>query len=192
VEVSPAEPELKISAFFLKLRSKISILQLQRVINEYPDEPLTAIVPGRSMQELWRIVSVLEKAFLAISVVTFVLSLTGMFLVFMTTLNERKREMAILRSVGAGPWFIGSLLFAEVGFLAVTGFALSTVLLHGIFHLTGPWIETKIGLQLALTSFRAIDLRFFFAVIAGALLSGLIPALQVYRTSLNEALLVKL
>jgi putative ABC transport system permease protein len=182
----------KISAFFVKLRSKISILPLQREINDYAAEPLTAIVPGRSMQELWRIVSVLERSFLAISVVTVVLSITGMFLVFMTTLNERKREMAILRSVGAGPWFVASLLLLEAALLSVSGSILSLFLLQAILSIAEPIIESTLGLTLAFTGLSHFDWRFLFAVTAGAILAAVIPALQVYKTALNNALMVKL
>ncbi|MCI0605321.1 ABC transporter permease [bacterium] len=190
--ILPEESEQELSAFFLKLRSKISVLQMQREINEYGNEPLTAIIPGRSMQELWKIVSVLERAFLAVSFVTFILSLTGMFLVFITTLTERKREMAILRTVGARPWFLASLLLSEAGLLAVAGSGLSLILLQVIFGITGPWIESKLGLQLALTGFLPVQWKFLCAVTVAVVLSALTPALQIYRDSLNEALTVKL
>jgi putative ABC transport system permease protein len=181
-----------ISAVFLRLRSKTSVLQLQREINNYSPEALTAIVPGRTLQELWRFVSVLENAFFAISIVTFILSLSGIILVFVTTLNERKREMAILRSVGARPWFIATMLLCEAGVLAAVACILSLALVITSFVFIGPMIVTKLGMDLSLAEFQKSDIFFLILAFAGALMASLVPALSVYRSSISEGLTVRL
>jgi putative ABC transport system permease protein len=173
------------------LKSKTAILHMQREINEYAAEPLTAIIPGKSIQELWKLVSVLERAFLAVSVVAFILSLTGMFLVFVTTISERKREMAILRTVGARPWFVASLLIMEAAWIAVCGSLFSLVFLHAAFAFAGPWIESKIALRLALSGSLALSWKLVLAVVCAAAISAIIPSIQIYRDSLNEALMVE-
>jgi putative ABC transport system permease protein len=191
-ENSAQRERQEISAAYLRLRSKTSVLQLQREINNYSKEPLTVIVPGKTLQELWQVVSVLEQAFRATSFLTFVLSLSGIILVFLTTLNERKREMAIFRSVGARPWFIASLLFYESGLIAFAGCILSLVVVTGGFLLVGPLISSKLGLQLPLTEFQKSDVTFLLFVFIGALMAAIIPALSVYRSSISEGLTVRL
>ncbi|HTS53268.1 MAG TPA: hypothetical protein VMH26_08340 [Burkholderiales bacterium] len=68
-------------------------------MNEYPGEPLTAVLPGPTLQEVWEIVGVAEKTLLAVSGLVVVVRLVGMLVALLTSLSERRREMAILRSV---------------------------------------------------------------------------------------------
>jgi putative ABC transport system permease protein len=50
-----------ITAALIGVNSKLQIFQLQRWINEYPEESLSSILPGVALQELWRIVGVVEN-----------------------------------------------------------------------------------------------------------------------------------
>ena len=102
-----------ITAAFIGLKSKLAAFRLQRAINEYPEEPLSAILPGAALQELWGLVGTAETALSAVSGMVVVTALLGMVTMILTTLNERRREMAILRSVGARPLTILSLLVTE-------------------------------------------------------------------------------
>ena len=65
-------------------------------------------------------------------------ALLGMVTMILTTLNERRREMAILRSVGARPRTILGLLMAEAGVLIVAGIALGVVLLYAALLVLQP------------------------------------------------------
>ncbi len=115
-----------ITAALLGLKSKLQIFKLQRAINDYPREPLTAILPGATLQELWGLVGVAETALAAVSLMVVATALLGMMTMILSTLNERRREMAILRSVGARPSTIAGLLAAEAGVLTFLGVALGT------------------------------------------------------------------
>ena len=77
---------------------------MQRLVNEYPAEPLTAILPGATLLEVWQVVGVAERALFAVSVLVVVVGLAGMLVALLTSLSERRREMAVLRSVGARPF----------------------------------------------------------------------------------------
>ena len=92
-----------ITAFFVGLKSRIAAFAVQRYINEYREEPLLAILPGVALAELWDLIGVAEKALLVVSGFVVIVGLSGMLLALMTSLNERRREMAILRSVGGAP-----------------------------------------------------------------------------------------
>jgi putative ABC transport system permease protein len=110
-----------ITAFMLGLNSKISTFALQREINEFRGEPMLAILPGVALQELWSLMSTAEKALFVVSLFVVLTGLIGMLTAILTSLNERRREMAILRSVGARPWHIASLLVLEAFALALSG-----------------------------------------------------------------------
>lgn len=91
----------------------MQIFGLQRRINDYPEEPLLAILPGVALQELWQIVGVAEKALIGVSAMVVVTALMGMMVMIFASLNERRREIAIWRAMGARPATILGLLVLE-------------------------------------------------------------------------------
>ena len=97
MDLSPSN----ITAVLLGVNSKLKIFQLQRWINEYPEEALISILPGVALQELWRIVGVVENILLGISSIVILTTLIGMTAIVFSSLSERRREMAIWRAMGA-------------------------------------------------------------------------------------------
>jgi len=93
----------QITAFMLGLNSKIATFSLQREINEFRGEPLLAILPGVALQELWSLMGTAEQALFVVSLFVVLTGLIGMLTAILTSLNERRREMAILRSVARAP-----------------------------------------------------------------------------------------
>ncbi|MDZ4336029.1 MAG: FtsX-like permease family protein, partial [Pseudomonas sp.] len=140
----------QITAFMLGLNSKIATFSLQREINEFRGEPLLAILPGVALQELWSLMGTAEKALFVVSLFVVLTGLIGMLTAILTSLNERRREMAILRSVGARPWHIASLLIVEAFALALAGVLLGLLLLYlGIAGSQG-YVQANYGLYLPL------------------------------------------
>ena len=130
------------------LRSRLDSFKLQRFINEYPEEALAAILPGVALQQLWGLVGVAETALGAVAAMVVVTALLGMATMVLATLNERRREMAILRSVGATPAHIMGLLLAEAALLVTAGAALGVTVTYGALALLQPLIDKHYGLYL--------------------------------------------
>lgn len=181
----------QISAFFVKTRSRMGMLQLQREINDYKGEALTAIIPGRTLQDLWSIMSMAEKSLTAISLVAFAVSLIGLVLTFVSTLNERRREMAILRSLGASPRFIFGLLIFEAGILASLGCSLGFLCINGLLYVFQPLLEMRLGLDLVLLHPTYFDVVFMVSAVGAAMLVASFPAWHAYRNSLADGLTVR-
>jgi putative ABC transport system permease protein len=102
-----------ITAFLLGLHQRSAVFRLQRKIADYRAEPLLAVLPGVALDQLWQTVGVVEKVLLGISWLVFAVGLAGLAAVMLASLNERRRELAVLRSVGAGPRHILFLLMLE-------------------------------------------------------------------------------
>src|SRR6185312_5535210 len=128
----------------------LATFRLQREINEYRAEPLSAILPGAALQELWGLVGIAETALTVVSAMVVATALLGMVTMILTTLNERRREMAILRSVGATPGTVLGLLAAEGGLLTLAGVILGTLGLYAALYLARPFIDQTYGLSLAI------------------------------------------
>lgn len=177
-----------ITAVLVGLKSKIATFQVQRFVNEYPEEPLSAILPGVALSQLWNLIGIAENALLIVSVFVVVVGLFGMLTALLTSLNERRREMAILRSVGARPGHVFALIMGEAGFLTLLGVLLGLSLLYGLLFLGQPIIESRFGLFIAIGSLSAYEWKLLAAVVAAGFLVGSIPSYRAYRLSLADGL----
>jgi putative ABC transport system permease protein len=181
-----------ITAFLVGLKSKIKAFAVQRFVNEYGEEPLLAILPGVALQELWDLLGVAEQALLAVSSFVVLVGLLGMLTTMLTSLDERRREMAVLRSVGAGPRHIFGLLMLESGCLAVAGAALGVLLLYSLLAVAQPLIEARYGLFIAIGWPGAWDWTLLGIVVAAGIFAGVLPSLRAYRQSVADGMMVRI
>lgn len=185
------EPE-QITAFLMGLKSKIHTFHVQRQVNEYRLEPLSAIVPGIALHELWALMSVAEQALLIVSVFVVIAGFLGMLASLLTSLNERRREMAILRALGAKPQHIFSLLVLETGIICGLGILLGMGLLYLMLAIASPIIQQHYGLAINLTAPSQYELILVGCIQLSGLLIGIIPAISAYRQSLSDGMTIRI
>jgi putative ABC transport system permease protein len=181
-----------ITAFLVGLDSRTAVFSMQRAINDYAAEPLLAIIPGVALQELWDLMGVAENALRVIAAMVVVTGLLGMLTVILASLDARRREMAVLRSVGARPLHVFGLFVSEAGVLALLGCALGVVLLYAVVLAGGPILAREFGLYLAPPALDLRDLALLGAVVLAGLLAGTVPALRAYRLSLSDGLSMRI
>ena len=177
-----------ITAALLGLKSKVATFQVQRYVNDYPGEPLSAILPGVALSQLWDLMGIAENALLIVSIFVVVVGLFGMLTALLTGLNERRREMAILRSVGARPGHVFALIMGEAGFLTLLGVAIGLALLYVLLLLGQPVIESRFGIFIAIGGLSRYEGMLLGAVIFAGFLAGSIPSSRAYRLSLADGL----
>ena len=181
-----------ITAALIGVKSKLSIFYLQRWINDYPEEALTAILPGAALQELWRVVGVVENLLLGISVVVIFTTLIGMTAIIFSSLNERRREMAIWRAMGATPRMIIGLLMLEAFFISISSVIISTVLLFFSLAVLQPWIDNNYGILVSVEMLSIKDMYVFIMFIIAAMVVSLLPAARAYWFSINDGMTIKI
>ena len=182
----------RITAFLVGMKSPGAILQMQRALNEYRDEPLLAIMPGVTLQQLWELVGVADTALMIVAACVVLAGLLGMIAALLTSLNERRREMAILRSVGARPGHVFALLVLESGLLALVGVLAGFAITWSVLGLAAPVLERRFGLFMQLGLPGIYELAVAGAVVLAGLLAGLVPAWRGYRNSLADGLSIRL
>lgn len=173
------------------LKSKLAIFALQRVVNNYRSEPLSAVLPGLALQELWELIGTAEVALGAISLMVVITALLGMAIMILTTLNERRREMAILRSVGAGPRTVVGLLVAEAGVLTLGGVVLGAILVFAGLAVAQPMIDRLYGLYVPVGWLTFRDIVVLGGILLAGLATGLLPAWRAYRMSVADGMMVR-
>ena len=190
-DVTELEPKA-VTAAFVGIDNKLSTFSLQRFINDYEREPITAVLPGVAFSELWRIVSNVETALLLISAMVVVAALLGMMVSILSTLAERRREMAILRSVGASPLHVAGLFIIESVVVTASGIILGVGLLTVALLAGHPVMVEKTGIAMRVSAFSLNEAIAVLALLAGSLAAGLVPAARVYRMSLADGLTMRI
>ncbi len=177
-----------ISAALIGLKNRAAVFAVQRDVAAFRDEPLLAILPGVALDELWDIVGYGERGLLAMSALVSVVSLAGLVAVILAGLNERRRELAILRAVGAGPRQVLALLALEGALVTAAGVLLGMALGAAALLLLGDWVQARFGIALGLGAPSAAEWAWIAAVLAGGWLASLVPGWRAYRLALVDGL----
>jgi putative ABC transport system permease protein len=193
VHVAPATATPQtVTAVFVGLKNRAAAFTLQRQINGYTGEPLLAIMPAMTLAQLWSLVGVAESALLLVAMCVVIAGLLGMTTALVTTLNERRREMAILRAIGARPWQVAALLLIESGTIALAGCLTGLLVVVALLMLLAPSLSAQFGLLLHPLAFTLRELVLLLAVLGGGLIAGLVPALLAWRRSLADGLTIRI
>jgi putative ABC transport system permease protein len=182
----------KLTAFLLGTKARAASLMLQRQMNTDRVEPLTAILPAVALTELWRSIGYAEDGARIITGAVLLVGLLGMLVALYSTLQERRREMAILRSLGAGPGRIAALLVLESGLLALLGAVVGLALVYGLLFVGQGLAETHFGVYIPITAPQTLEWFYLGGVVVAGVLVGLIPAWRAYRNTLQDGLTIRL
>ncbi len=170
------------------LKSRVAVFAVQRFVQGYEGEPLLAVLPGVALDELWQAIGIGERALLGMSALVALVSLAGLVAVVLAGLNERRRELAVLRAVGAAPRHVLLLLAAEGALVTVVGAAAGALAAALGVALAGPWMQSAFGITLRLGAPTAAQWALLGAVLAAGMLASLVPGWRAYRLSLADGL----
>jgi len=185
------EPEL-VSAAFFGLKSKISILNFQRIVNQFAHEPLTAVIPGVAFSKIWSLVTKIEQVLLIVAAMVALTSIIGVTITILASLATRRREMAILRSIGAGPMKIMVLFISESMVLAIAGMLIGAGCLYAGLWFGQSMITQLSGIYFPFQPPGNNEVLFLVLIFVGSIFGAMIPAIGAYRMSLAAGLSVKL
>jgi putative ABC transport system permease protein len=187
-----------ITALYVGLKSKTAVFEAQRFIAAIKEEPLMAVLPGVALDQLWQIVGVAENAMFVMAALVGLVSLFGLMAVMLTSLAQRRRELAVLRAVGATPMHLLLLLLFEGVFVTLVGCLVGLLALSLIGMLASPWLIAQFGFGLGPMSGEGLSIAlstnewlWLAGLIAAGSMTSLIPAIQAYRQSLSDGLLVQ-
>ncbi|GAA5234946.1 ABC transporter permease [Verticiella sediminum] len=180
-----------ITAFYVGLENRRAVFNVQRAVNDMRSEPLTAMLPGVALQQLWSLLRTGERALTATAVCMVAVGILGLLAVLLATLDARRREMAILRAVGAGPRHIAGLLLCEALGLAVLGTVLGYLLLQAVLLGAAGWVQATLGLLVGPALPSSGEWRLMGGIVAAALVAACLPAWLAYRRSVADGVSVR-
>jgi putative ABC transport system permease protein len=182
----------QLTSFMVKLKSRIGVLKMRRNVDLYPDEPVMAIIPALSLQEMWETIGYVEQILFLVSLCVLLVGVMSILISLYTSINERRREMAILRSLGASARHIFFLLIYESSILVLVGCALGVASMYGLLFFVRPWLESNFSVYLPVEGLSKTEWIYLGGIFIVGTLAGLIPAIKAYMNSLQDGLTIKI
>lgn len=145
----------------------------------------TVQVMSRLMRDL---VGNIRLAFLYLTGLIIIVSGIGIFVSIYNSMSDRKREIAIMRALGARRQTVFSLILIESILLCLLGGIGGILLGHAIVFIAAPIIESRSGLLIDAMSFTPLELVVIPILILMASLIGFLPGLTAYRTDVAQGL----
>lgn len=178
----------QLTSFLVGAHNRAMTLQLRRTVSQFEREPLMAIIPALTLGRLWETLGQAERVLLLISFCVLIVGLISIIIALYTSLNERRREMAVLRSLGATPIHLLCILLLESFLLVFGGIVLGyTMLLSSLAWLI-PYLESTYSLSLDISFFTTQDTIYVVWILGFSLVIGLIPGIKAYHQSLQDGL----
>ena len=117
-----------------------------------------------------------------------VVSGVGIFVSIYNSMADRRREIAIMRALGAQRQTVFSIVLAESIILCIGGGLLGLLLGHGLVFAASPIVEARSGILLDPFAFEPLELVLFAVLLVLASLVGFVPGLTAYRTDVAKTL----
>ena len=177
-----------ISALYLGVEAPQDVLRILRSINEFDAEPMTALLPLMTMQQVWRLMDSVQVGLLLLAAIVVASTLLTLLTNMLTSLSQRQREMAVLRALGAAPRHIFSLLLAESLLVGVLGIVLGLAALYGLQYAGAPYLQAVSGLRLSPDWPQSQEITLLAMVLGCAMLVSLVPAWRAYRMTVHDGM----
>lgn len=162
-------------------------MALPDVINK--ENVAQAVWPAREITRLFDgIVGNIQWLLLILAVLVVVVAGIGMLVSIYNSMSDRKREIAIMRALGASRGTVMSVILLESIMLALGGGAMGVLLGHGLIGLLGPMIAEQTSVIVRPWEFKLVELILIPGLIALATLVGYVPAMVAYRTDVAKSL----
>lgn len=175
-----------ITAAYVGLKSKLTIFNFQKDIREYQEEPISAIIPGIALSELWSIVGVVDKGFKLLSWIVIVISLIAMVTLIINSLENRKREMLIYRANGASPLDLSFMVVIEAIFIGLLSIILALIFVSLISYFASSQLSIHFGVSTNFSFLTVNEATILSIILLAGVLSSLVPAFITYRNNLNQ------
>ncbi len=178
----------EISGAYLKLRHirggalHPGIQALKYEIDQSTEAQL--VVPSEVIPRILDIIGWVDRVLFLVGVLVTLLALMFLFVVLITALREQRRELAMMRMLGANRRTVFGLIMSEAVLLSVLGTTLGLAFGHLLVYVGSHYVAVETGMQFSARFISSADLGVLPGVTLMGALAGLIPALQAYRLSI--------
>ena len=178
--LSELQPK-SITAFMLGLTSRMATFGVQRNINNYRKDPLTAILPGVALAELWQMIGLLENTLRLISGLILISALLGLSAMMLASIKEREREIHLLRVIGAPAFFLFLLIQLEALLISFMSILIGTASLYFSLLIARDLLSSEFGLHIGLNILSYNNILFLLLVVSATIVVSTLPSFTAYK-----------
>ena len=179
-----------ISAVLLKLKSPVFFDLLRRQINENKYEGINAqaVLPLFEIKQLFDIIGNINSVILVIAYLVIFTAAVSILVSIYNSMNERMREIAIMRSLGARRFLIMKIIIFEGMFLSAAGALLGCIAGHAAVFFLQEKISGLSGIKISGFVFSMFEVYLITGTVILGIIVSIIPAVKAYRTDVSKNL----
>jgi len=178
----------QVTAVLVGLESRAQVFSARRAIEAMKGGSLMAVLPGVTLDELWQILSTVESTLSLMAWLVALSALLGVSATLLIALDTRRRELAILRAVGASARTILCFILLESLLVCVAGILVGWLSVQlGLLGFSGV-LQQEFGIVL---QHRLPDAEAWIAIagiIGFSVVASAIPAWRAFRYSVHDGL----
>ncbi len=182
-----AEPgDVLLSAILVKPRHHMGPRYLEQYFQTRPDAQVA--LAQKEIPRLMEIVGSAQDVLQVVSLLVLIVAAAAVLVALYNTMNERRREIAIMRSLGARRIQVIWVILLEALFVSAVGATLGVLACHGAAWAFGGLIEDVAGVAIDWARFSKDELWLIAGVTALGGLAGVLPAIKGSLTPVADHL----
>lgn len=181
-----SEPDRDITSALVKFRSPMGMMTVPRNINE--NTLMQAALPSIEVNRLFELLGVGVSTLHALALAIMLISGISVFVSLYNSLKERRYEMALMLSMGAGRLQLFGMLMLEGLILGIVGYITGLIISRVGIWLVSKQVAENYHFDISQVSFQPEEGWLFLAAIGIGLLAAALPSLGIYRLNISETL----
>jgi len=181
------ENQREVTSILVLATNDITSQALFQAVNE--GNVAQAAAPAREVMNLFEgIVGFIQVILLGLTVLIIVVAGIGIMVSIYNSMSERRRDIAVMRALGARRSTVMIVTLMESVLLSLLGGVAGVLLGHGLIGVLDPILVAQTGVSIGFLQFSPVELALIPGLVALASLAGFLPALSAYRTDVAKAL----
>ncbi len=180
------ETSSEITAGLIFFRNPMGMMMLPRMVNQ--NTPMQAALPSIEVNRLFSLMGAGVQTLRILAILIVAISAISVFISLLISLRERKSELALMRSLGAGSGQIFWIILVEGLLVSLAGFVVGFAFGKLAFYLLGGLAEQSYQFDFSGGWISAQELWLLPITLGIGFLAALIPAIQAYRIDISKTL----
>jgi putative ABC transport system permease protein len=177
-----------VSAVLLQLRAPTAGFMLDTMINKQGNKMTFAYPVGAIIAELFGKIAWFDQVLALVAYLVALVAAGSVLASIYNSMSARRRDLAILRALGARRRTIFGAVVAEAACIGALGAVAGFAVYYGLFVGVAKVIRAQTGVVLDLSAGHPVLWMCPLAMIGLCALGGIVPALKAYRTPVAETL----
>ena len=175
-----------ITALLVKTTSLSNQVMVTNDLNKNND--IQAINPAATLRKLLVMLNAGEIVVTLVAYVSIFLSIIVLFTTMLSASIERRKDISILRALGANRKTVFKTILLETLIIAIIGAVLGFIVAHIAIGILGNYTAVNYGINISGFSVQIAEVFVLLGAVVLSIVAGMIPAVMVYKTDATKYL----